>query len=91
MLHCNFNEPQPSLECQIGRPRMCAQTLRRSSDHNAYRMPGTTLEYSVARAPGHGANALCKNEVAIEWQLKVGGEGEEVRCQAREGVVEASG
>lgn len=75
MLYSNLDKAQPPLERQVRRSGMCAETLRRAADHDADSVSRPSAKDGVARALGDGADALREDEVAIDREVEVGGEG----------------
>ena len=68
---------------------MARQTLRRAPHNDGDRIPGPGLEDVGARALADAAYAEREDDVAVEGDEEVGGEGEEVRLDAGEGLGEA--
>ena len=81
----------PLSERQIGRSRVCAQTLRCATHDDGDRGAISLAQDSLARTLRNGTHAQHQKNLAVKRDRKVGGEGEEVWVHARETSGEPSG
>jgi hypothetical protein len=85
----NMYEPPP--QRQIRRARLRVQTLRRAAHNDRNRRARPALQDIGARLFADAADAHREYHVAVERNLEVAREGEEVRLDAGEGSREACG
>jgi hypothetical protein len=69
---------------------MCAQTLRCTANDNRNCRAISLAQDSLARTLRDGTYAHAKEDLAVKWNRKVGGEGKEMRVHTREAPREAS-
>lgn len=90
VLERDLDEAEPLLEREVRRTRVRCEALRRAADDDHDCLARPAAEYAPARRLGHRADALCEQQLAVERELEVGREREQVRCQPGEGRAEPS-
>lgn len=80
---------QPSSQRQIRRPRARTQALRGPADDDSDGGPRACLQNVRARLLAHAAYTERQDDIAVYGHFEVGGEGEQVRLDAGEGLGKA--